>query len=175
MKIVILLFFFSFAYSSVKAQDFADIKEFKPKDYHIISECNDCDYCNYPQVYPTKSWFDGGVIEFTTSKHTTTFLRFYTEDSQGHKYPCGHWMIPEEDICRSGMLPSMKEIKDILVLEYVPKYIVEVHVPKGTAMLEGRIYGSTCETCRQFCLLGDLNCSYYVDYTGYPDCTSGSY
>ena len=122
-----------------------------------------CVKCNFPNRQGMMaSWNNAQVIELVT-QDTNAFFRFYLKGSGQNKV--GRWLVPEKDVCDDyGCMLSMEQIRDLLQLTYVPTGIVMVKVPPHTHLLEGTIAGSTSATCRQFCIIGDLdeqNYSYY--------------
>ncbi len=141
-----LFLFFAYTY----AQTCDDIQDISHNYCHAASKQKPCKRCNYPQWQSMKSGYDGEVVEFTT-EGINEFLRFYS----GNRL--GSWMVKASDVCDMGKIASFEEIKEILQLTEVPDAIVVVEVPEGTPMYEGRIYGSSCGYCRQFCVMNDLN------------------
>jgi len=144
---------------TVNAQTCDDIQDIKHDSCHIASKADECKRCNYPQWQSMKSWYDEEVVEFTTKDHNE-FLRFYSGNRMGS------WMVKASDVCVDGKTASFEEIKEILQLTEVPNAIVIVDVPGGTVMYEGRIYGSTCGYCRQFCVKGNLDEDCFISFNG---------
>ena len=148
-KIILALNLILFVFTC-NAQTCDDIQDISHKNCHVIDTVKGCKHCNYPQWQSMKSWYDGKVVEFTTAG-INIFLRFYSGNREGS------WMVKAKDICVDGRIASFEEAKEILQLTDAPDSLVIVDIPGGTVMLEGRIYGSTCDSCRQFCVEDKLD------------------
>ena len=158
MKKIIYTISLFLVYFIVSSQTCADIQDICHRDCKVIDTANGCKNCNYPQWKCMKSWYDGEVVEFTTVGRNK-FLRFISGNREGS------WMVKPTDVCVDGKIASFGEVREILQLQDMPDAILIVNVPEGTVMLEGRIYGSTCYSCRQFCVKDYLDKDCFTSFT----------
>jgi filamentous hemagglutinin len=98
----------------------------EPLEISISSDKANADHINAGEKPP----YGGARARDVILKNDTVFVRVHGEDNQASS-----WMMRAEDI--EGL--TAKQIKEKFALPELPKYISEVHVPKGTRIFIGKV------------------------------------
>lgn len=100
------------------------------EEFHTAEELNDMAMKGAASERPFNSHSYGVSGKL---KEATTFVRFYNEETT---LKAGTWLALAKDIDYKRMTPA--QIKHALSLPFEPRFVVEVEIPKGTAILKSK-------------------------------------